>query len=129
MASHCVLIVDDEPSLRMLVGSALEQALPECMVLQARDGVEACEVIDRHLPNLVLLDLNMPRMDGFELCRAIRSRNDCGGVTVIAMTGYATPENAARILQCGASHCVSKPFAIPSLIEKVRAVLSGVSAS
>ena len=87
----CVLIVDDEPIVRDVVVRYLEQAGFDTR--QAEDGVAARELLEQKMPNAIVLDLMMPRMDGSELCRWIRARSD---VPVIMLT--ALGEEADRIV-------------------------------
>jgi two-component system response regulator ResD len=113
-----VLVVDDEPIVREVVVRYLENAGFE--TLEAGDGLEAREVLEREAPSAVVLDVMMPRLDGLELCRWIRARSD---VPVIMLT--ALGEEADRIvgLELGADDYVTKPFSPRELAVRVKAVL------
>src|SRR6266516_3495059 len=114
----CVLVVDDEPIVREVVVKYLENAGFE--TLEAQDGVEARTLLEQAMPNAVVLDVMMPRLDGLELCRWIRARSD---VPVIMLT--ALGEEADRIvgLELGADDYVTKPFSPRELAVRVKAVL------
>ena len=75
----------------------------------AADGFEAGRLVATCRPEVVLLDLKMPGLDGFQVCRTIKADPDTSSTVVIAMTGYHSPETEARILECGAIRCFSKP--------------------
>jgi two-component system response regulator ResD len=117
-AMTCVLVVDDEPIVRDVVVRYLEQAGFDTR--QAEDGIVARELLEQKMPNAIVLDLMMPRMDGLELCRWIRARSD---VPVIMLT--ALGEEADRIvgLELGADDYVAKPFSPRELAVRVKAVL------
>jgi DNA-binding response OmpR family regulator len=113
-----VLVVDDEPIVREVVVRYLERE--GYRTLEAGDGELARELVERERPNLVVLDLMLPGMDGLSLCRWIRSRSD---LPVIMLT--ARGEEADRIvgLELGADDYVTKPFSPRELAARVRTVL------
>ncbi|WJW74389.1 response regulator [Thiohalobacter sp. IOR34] len=105
-----VLVVDDD---RQLVGFLLEwlASLPEPLLTEsAFDGFEAGRKLIEFRPQIVLLDLMMPGMDGFSVCRQIKEGNGGEAVRVITMTGYHTPENVRWARASGADACLSKPL-------------------
>lgn len=105
-----LLIVDDDVALCRYL-SALIAAVPQPPATAvARDGFEAGRLLYGFRPQTVLLDLMMPGIDGYQICRQIKQDEATRGVRVIAMTGYPTPENVARILAAGAEVCLSKPI-------------------
>jgi DNA-binding response OmpR family regulator len=118
-----VLVVDDEPIVREVVIRYLRREGYE--TLEAADGLRARELLERHEPSLVVLDLMLPGTDGLELCRWIRSRSD---LPVIMLT--ARGEEADRIvgLELGADDYVTKPFSPRELAVRVRAVLRRATA-
>ena len=118
-----VLVVDDEPAITQLVAKALKAALPEFEILAAHDGFRAGTLIATLKPDVVILDLRMPGMDGYEVCQLIKSQDSTKQAEVLAMTAYPSPENEQRILGCGARVCLSKPLDIAGLIEEVKASL------
>jgi DNA-binding response OmpR family regulator len=113
-----VLVVDDEPIVRDVVVRYLQHEGYE--TLEAGDGLHAQELLRKHEPSLVVLDLMLPGMDGLELCRWIRARSE---LPVIMLTARA--EEADRIvgLELGADDYITKPFSPRELAVRVRAVL------
>jgi excisionase family DNA binding protein len=104
-----ILVVDDESSIREVLAEHLSKRTDPYEVLTAADGFEAGRLVATFRPDVVLLDLRMPGLDGFQVCRTIKADPDTAGTTVIAMTGYYSPETEARILECGALRCFAKP--------------------
>ncbi len=105
-----VLIVDDD---RQFSGYLVEllSGLPSPPAVEvAHDGFEAGRKLMRFAPDIVLLDLMMPGMDGFETCQRIKQDPAIRHVRVIAISGYPTPENVQRIRACGAETCLGKPL-------------------
>jgi DNA-binding response OmpR family regulator len=118
-----VLVVDDEPMVRDVLSRYLEQSGFE--VEAASDGERALAVFDACSPDLVLLDLMLPRIDGFEVFRRIRARND-SPVIMITARGQTTDRIAG--LEIGADDYVSKPFSPAEVVARVRSVLRRASA-
>jgi DNA-binding response OmpR family regulator len=113
-----VLVVDDEPMVRDVLSRYLEQSGFE--VEAASDGERALAAFDARPPDLVLLDLMLPRLDGFEVFRRIRARND-SPVIMITARGQTTERIAG--LEVGADDYVSKPFSPAEVVARVRSVL------
>ena len=113
-----ILIVDDEPRIRDFVRMNLE--MEHYRVIEARDGVEALEQLREHLPDLVILDVMMPEMDGFEALRAIR---EVSTVPVIMLTVRQDERDRIRGLDLGADDYIAKPFNPRELLSRVRALL------
>ncbi|WP_370316037.1 response regulator transcription factor [Sagittula sp.] len=113
-----ILIVDDDPSLRDLLRLALERA--GHTVICAADGALALTHAGRETPDLIVLDIGLPEMDGFEVCRRLRARSD---VPVLFLT--ARDDEVDRIvgLEMGADDYLAKPFGGRELLARIRAVL------
>jgi len=119
-----VLIADDEPIVRELVRELVLSATPEPILVEtAEDGYDALLKVGDFKPDLLILDLKMPRMDGFEACRSIRSNPHTAHIRIVAMTGFAGAGNRERILAAGAHTCFDKPLPMPQFLETVRALL------
>lgn len=110
-----LLIVDDDVSLANFLMELLTQRLPHIQVEVAHDGFSAGRMMESFSPDIVLLDLMMPQMDGFEVCRMIKQQEE-RPVRVIAMSGYCSQENMQRILSEGAECCLKKPFSTTVLL-------------
>jgi len=105
-----VLVVDDDVTIRDVLAENLAGREKPYEVMTAADGFEAGRLVATFRPDVVLLDLRMPGMDGFQVCRTIKADPETSNTVVIAMTGYYTPETEAKILECGAMRCVAKPL-------------------
>ena len=118
-----VLVVDDDAGIREVLAEHLShRAENPYEVLTAADGFEAGRLVATYRPDVVLLDLKMPGLDGFQICRTIKADPETSKTVVIAMTGYHSPDTEARILECGAIRCFSKPTppsALASFIDSV----------
>lgn len=116
-----VLIVDDDPMTRMLVVEALE---PEGFsVAEAASGTEGIEAFQRLQPDIMLLDVSMPGMDGFECCRRIRGLPDGKRIPIVVLTGNDDDESITRAFEAGATDFVSKPMRWKLLGYRVRYLL------
>jgi DNA-binding response OmpR family regulator len=113
-----VLIVDDDPLLVRLVKTHLEKA--GYRVITAADGERALEVAATELPDLVVLDLMLPKLDGYEVCRRIR---EFSLVPVVMLTAKGEPVDRLRGFEMGADDYLPKPFVPAELLARVRAVL------
>ena len=120
-----ILVVDDDAAVARLVARAVQAVYPDCEVLQAHDGFRAGTIIASRAPDVVILDLRMPGVDGYEVCRLIKSQNSPKRTEVLAITAYPSPENEQRILACGARTCLAKPLDIDVLLKEVGDALSG----
>ncbi|RMG91669.1 MAG: response regulator [Candidatus Dadabacteria bacterium] len=118
-----VLAVDDEPNILLSLEYILEQEGFD--VYTARDGDEALELAEQVRPDVVLLDVAMPRKDGYEVCRLLRGNQDLSGTRVVMLTAKGQPLERKKGLEVGADVYVTKPFATDELIEKIRKVLAG----
>ncbi len=113
-----ILVVDDDLELLGLIGYALRQA--GYLVVEATDGAAALEVAAREQPALVVLDVNLPRLDGFEVCRRLRERSP---VPVLMLTVRGAEEDMVKALDLGADDYLAKPFSPRVLTARVRALL------
>jgi len=113
-----ILVVDDDPQIRRVMKATLVGHSYE--VMEARTGEEALEKLPQEMPNLVLLDMNMPGMGGLETCRAVRAGSD---VPVIILSVRNTEKDKVAALDAGADDYVTKPFGIEELLARIRAAL------
>lgn len=115
-----ILVVDDEDALRTVLSSELEGE--GYAVATAADGDEAIDVVQKKNFNLVLLDIKMPRVDGFEVLKFIKEKYP--HVKVIMLTGFADLKNAIESKKLGADDFVSKPYDLVDLLTTIERVLS-----
>jgi two-component system OmpR family response regulator len=120
-----VLVVDDEPNIRELVQVALK--FHGCAVSTAANGADALRLAESARPDLIVLDVVLPDLDGFEVCRRLRA----GGneVPVIFLTARDTSSDTVTGLALGGDDYVTKPFSVEALVARVRAVLRRASRS
>ena len=106
-----VLIVDDEPHIRMLLEQSLEELEDDGVVLlSAADGEEALETIRRERPDLVFLDVMMPRRNGFDVCATVKADPELATVTIVLLTAKGQEADRARGEAAGADLYLTKPF-------------------
>jgi CheY-like chemotaxis protein/phosphoribosyl 1,2-cyclic phosphodiesterase len=117
-----ILVVDDEPDLRTLANLALSQA--GHVVVEASSGQEALALIDADMPDLVLLDLVMPKQGGLEVLRILRSKPATAALPVIVLTGMDDESTTRAGFEFGATDFLTKPFSIPQLAARARACLT-----
>jgi CheY-like chemotaxis protein len=124
--SH-VLVVDDSPSVRRVVGNMLKSYGWE--VQTARDGVEALDSIARKMPAAVLLDIEMPRMDGYELMATLRSQEQYRQLPLIVLTSRAATKHQQRAIQLGADAYVVKPYQDDELLSTIATLVQARQAN
>jgi len=119
-----ILIVDDEPHLRTLIQQTLEELEDEGVeLLTAANGDEALECIRTKEPNLVFLDIMMPKKNGFDVCQAVKHEFGLSHVHIILLTAKGQEFDRQRGHDVGADLYMTKPFDPDELVEKARAVL------
>ena len=117
-----ILIADDEPNIVISLEFLLHRE--GYRVLVARDGVEALAAIRAERPDLVLLDVMMPRMDGFEVCQAVRAEPAIAATRILMLTAKGRATDAAKGTALGADAYVTKPFSTRELAAQVAAMLA-----
>ena len=115
-----VLLVDDEDGLRKALRDVLEDE--GFRVYDAKDGVEAIEQVDRHAPDVVVLDLMLPQVDGFEVLRMLRAREATVNTRVIVLTAHGDEDFEVRVFKAGADDFLAKPFRARALSARIRAL-------
>ena len=119
-----VLIVDDEQHIRLLIEQTLEDLEDVGVELQtASDGEMALDVVRNHHPELVFLDVMMPKMNGFEVCRAIKADPAMASTTVVMLTAKGQAYDRDEGLAAGADRYLTKPFDPDELLDVARAAL------
>jgi CheY-like chemotaxis protein len=113
-----VLIVDDDPFIRKLVATTLED-VAECELHEAADGIEALEVAHRERPTLVLLDIDMPRLDGIATCRRLREDPATSAATIVMLTAVRGDGVERLAEDAGADLFLTKPFSPLALLKLV----------
>ena len=116
-----VLVADDDAALRRLISTTL--GTQDFDLLEASDGEDALRTAREHHPRLILLDVNMPRLDGFEVCRALKSDVATADIKIVMLTARNADSDRARGREAGADDYFIKPFSPVSLLNKVYALL------
>mgnify|MGYP003389995184 CR=1 FL=1 len=118
-----ILVVDDSPTVRKLISGKLEKCGHD--VFCSSDGVEALQVLDAMKPDLILLDINMPNMDGYQTCKAIRNIKELAGVPIVMISGKDGFFDKVRGKMAGTSGYITKPFGPETLMKTVETFLAG----
>lgn len=124
LAPKRILIVDDAPSARALVRYILGRSGYE--IFEAEDGEEALECAKRFQPDLVILDLEMPKLDGCSVASRLRSMPSFEGTPILALSAGVALIEPAQLTQAGFSSCLAKPISPPTLRSVVGAMFNGV---
>lgn len=120
MKKH-ILVVDDEIGALTLIGIMLERG--GFSVLKAKDAKSALAVLDQNTPDLIILDVMMPGMDGIELCRVIRQRQDTAKTPILILSARGDAESIMRGIEAGSNDYLPKPILHHDLVAKVRLML------
>ncbi|WP_247215949.1 response regulator [Synechococcus sp. C9] len=120
-----ILIVDDEPHIRLLLEQTLEDLADEADIelLTASNGLEALDVIQNERPNLVFLDVMMPKMNGFEVCQRVKKELLLEGVYIIMLTAKGQEFDKVRGQEVGADLYMTKPFDPDQVVKRSLEVL------
>jgi CheY-like chemotaxis protein len=116
--SRDLLVVDDDPFIRRLITTTLED-VSEFRLLEASDGDQALELADRHRPQIVLLDVDIPGTDGIEVCRALRANPRTSEATIVMLTASHNDATEAQAGAAGADLFLTKPFSPLELLRLV----------
>ncbi len=118
-----ILIADDEPAILDLVRFTLED--PQVQIVEATDGARALDLARSARPDVALLDVQMPRLNGLEVCRRLRELPECAHTRVVMLTAAAQAEDQRRGLAAGADHYLTKPFSPLALLTLIRTLVPG----
>ena len=126
MANGSVLVVDDEPNIALSLEYLMKRAGYD--VRLARDGEEALASVIASPPDLVLLDINIPKRNGYEVCQAIRANPELKNVRILMVTAKGREVEIEKGLALGADGYATKPFSTKELAERVAKLLNGADA-
>ena len=121
MSRKVILTVEDQPNIRRLIAYILTKA--GYKVLQAENGRQAVDVLKHAVPNLILLDIRMPRMDGFALLEILRQYESAASIPVVMLTSLNTPRDLDRALELGVTDYLTKPIEPRALVDKVHDIV------
>jgi len=120
---HTVLVVDDNEQNRELLEAYLED-MPEVRIVSASNGLEALRVVESDRPELILLDIMMPKMSGFEVCKRLKADPKTRDITVVMVTALNETSDVERAAECGTDDYLAKPIDRKALVEQVRSLLA-----
>ena len=120
--SKCILVVEDQEDSRRILRDLLGNAGFE--LIEAESGEDALSAVMARRPDLILMDIQLPAMDGYEAARRIRSNPEMKELPIIAVTAYASAGDDAKALAAGCNAYVTKPFSPRALLAKVREYLA-----
>lgn len=116
-----VLLVEDEEPLRLVLKDLLERE--GYQIYEARDGVQALDEVDRHAPDVVVLDLNLPRLDGYAVLKHLRARANTASLPVLVLTAKGDEDSEVKVFESGANDFIAKPFRPRALSARLKALL------
>ncbi len=124
LSSPLIMVVDDSRTIRAIAKSMLEHH--QYQIVTAEDGIDALEKLDKQnpSPDLILLDIDMPRMDGFEFATVVSNNEKLKQIPIIVITSRIAEQNKEKALSLGAKKFIEKPFEEQTLIEAIREVLT-----
>lgn len=117
-----VLLADDDEAVRALVKATLNDS-KRWQIIEARNGLEALGLAKSEKPDLIILDVAMPYLNGFEVCRQLKDNPETRGIIILLITGFPKDEHLERVQQVGANGYLSKPFSVADLLIKVEEAL------
>ncbi len=115
-----ILLVDDDPKIRALLQATIGGRYK---IIEAGDGRETIEKVKKEKPSLIILDVLMPNMDGFEVCRIIKNDPELIKIPVILLTAKKDPEDRRRGIEAGCDEYFTKPFSPRALLKRIEELL------
>lgn len=122
--SDSLIIVDDDRGLNSVVAKFISKKLPSLPVYQAFDGFEAGSLMSEKQPSILLLDLNLPGIDGFDLCRKINESERFGKPSIIIITALENEEIESKVKELGVKGFMKKPLDLVRIVDSVKNILS-----
>ena len=116
--SKCILVVEDQEDNRRIVRDLLTSVGYE--IIEALNGADGVQAAETHVPDLILMDIQLPVIDGYEATRQIRTKPALQHIPIIAVTSYALSGDDVKAFEAGCSGYVSKPFSPRALLAKIR---------
>ncbi len=121
--AYSVLVVEDEPNIVDSLSFLMKQAGHDVRI--ARDGDAALRTMEAKVPDLVLLDVMLPRRDGYDVCRAIRANPQWKDIRIVLLTAKGRELDRRKGLELGADDYITKPFSTREIVQRVEELLSG----
>lgn len=121
MTTKKILVVDDEPDISKLIKARMESA--GYSVFTAFDGAEALKAVKENMPDLILLDVMLPKMDGYQVCRLLKFDEKSKHIPIIMLTARAGESDKEKSVEAGADAYLTKPFQTEELLSKISSLL------
>jgi len=119
-----VLIIDDDQGIHAIIHVIVQKRMPDCIFISAYNGEEGIDIATKKLPDAILLDVEMPGIDGYETCRRLKADSITAHIPVIIFTGMAADtEGMSAARDCGADALLAKPISKDALTEKIEELL------
>jgi len=119
-----LLVIDDGENIEMLVGRITEQYLPDLRVISAKNGTEGLAKARTEHPDMILLDVKLPDIEGYEVCRQLRADPQTKNMGILMLSGVARePEDVVEGMDCGADDYIFKPFVVPDLVARLHKLM------
>lgn len=122
MAQQKVLIVDDDPSILLSLDFLMKKA--GYAVFIARDGAEALDLLQREIPDCLVLDIMMPEVDGYEVLRQVKENAATNHIKVIMLSAKSREADIRQAMELGADHYITKPFATKKLLDDIKQLIT-----
>lgn len=116
-----ILLVEDDPWLEKLVSATISRS--DFKLIHAKDGEEAITVAVNENPNLILLDVNMPKLDGFEVCKILRGKEQFADIPILFLTAKSEPADIEKGFASGGTAYMTKPFSPLELLSTIERIL------
>ena len=126
MSTAKILVVDDEEDILHLLSAILED-MAGYAVLRARDGKEALKLAETNTPDAILLDVKLPGLDGYEVCRSVKAKPALAGTKVIILSGLPQETENQKAMVAGADAYIMKPFSPAALVKELAEILASRS--
>ena len=117
-----ILIVDDEPNILMSLDFLMRKEGYEVFI--ARDGSEALDIIAKEHPDIIVLDIMMPNVDGYEVCQSVKNNDETSHIKIIFLTAKSKKEDIEKGYKMGADLYLTKPFSTRNLVKEVKAIIT-----
>jgi len=121
-----ILIIDDDEVFNEIIAKAIEHAIPEAVIASASDGFSGGMLARSFNPEIILLDLRMPGMDGFQVCRMLKADEATLGIRIIAISGSPSEADRQKVNEAGAEDLLVKPVDMPSLLKIITKGHAGI---
>ena len=125
MSRKRILLIEDERDMAVMIGLRLESA--GYYVCTVGDGKEGLEAARKDMPDLIILDIMLPGMDGYEVCSALKNDEKYRKIPVVMLTAKAQKDDIKHGMECGADSYMTKPFESKVLLDKIASLMSGMS--